>query len=144
MMNPIAPDIKKPLYDKPIRPDMPRTEPPAPDIKSPLRPPPVGKPVKPAVFMTPDQKQAIQAAKGARSDAFAAARGMQDTAARQAAMKAAHDAFRQEKRSIMNRPIPLMKKGGKVKTYKSGGSVSSASKRADGCAIKGKTRGRIV
>ena len=25
-----------------------------------------------------------------------------------------------------------------------GGSVSSASKRADGCAIKGKTRGRIV
>jgi hypothetical protein len=26
----------------------------------------------------------------------------------------------------------------------SGGSVSSASKRADGCAIKGKTKGRIV
>lgn len=34
-----------------------------------------------------------------------------------------------------------MKKGGKVKAYKSGGSVrSSASKRADGCAIRGKTR----
>jgi hypothetical protein len=37
-----------------------------------------------------------------------------------------------------------MKKGGKVKTkmsYKSGGSVkTSASKRADGCAIRGKTR----
>ena len=38
-----------------------------------------------------------------------------------------------------------MRKGGKVKakaktTYKSGGSVSSASKRADGCAIRGKTR----
>lgn len=31
-------------------------------------------------------------------------------------------------------PIP-MKKGGKV---------SSASKRADGCAVKGKTRGKIV
>ena len=28
--------------------------------------------------------------------------------------------------------------------FKSGGSVSSASKRADGCAVKGKTRGRIV
>ena len=28
--------------------------------------------------------------------------------------------------------------------YKSGGSVSSASKRADGCAVKGKTRGRMV
>jgi hypothetical protein len=30
-----------------------------------------------------------------------------------------------------------MKKGGKVK-------ASSASKRADGCAVKGKTRGRMV
>lgn len=28
--------------------------------------------------------------------------------------------------------------------FKSGGSVSSASKRADGIAIKGKTRGRMV
>jgi hypothetical protein len=34
-----------------------------------------------------------------------------------------------------------MKKGGKVKSYKAGGTVkSSASKRADGCAIRGKTR----
>jgi hypothetical protein len=32
-------------------------------------------------------------------------------------------------------PTPGMKKGGKV---------SSASKRADGCAIKGKTRGKMV
>lgn len=30
------------------------------------------------------------------------------------------------------------------RTYKKGGSVSSASKRADGCIIKGKTRGKIV
>ena len=36
------------------------------------------------------------------------------------------------------------KKGGKVSSYKSGGSVSSASKRADGCAQRGKTRGRMV
>jgi hypothetical protein len=36
---------------------------------------------------------------------------------------------------------------GKTSTFKkmaSGGSVSSASKRADGCAVKGKTRGRMV
>jgi hypothetical protein len=38
---------------------------------------------------------------------------------------------------------------GKVKRYadegyKSGGSVSSASKRADGCAVRGKTRGKMV
>jgi hypothetical protein len=31
-----------------------------------------------------------------------------------------------------------------TKAYKKGGSVSSASKRADGCAIKGKTKGRMV
>jgi hypothetical protein len=31
-------------------------------------------------------------------------------------------------------------KGGKVSSYKAGGKVSSASKRADGCAIRGKTR----
>lgn len=37
-----------------------------------------------------------------------------------------------------------MKKGGKVKKYASGGTVkSSASKRADGIAQRGKTRGRI-
>jgi hypothetical protein len=28
--------------------------------------------------------------------------------------------------------------------YKKGGSVSSASKRADGCATKGKTKGKMV
>jgi len=39
--------------------------------------------------------------------------------------------------------IEYKKKGGAVK-YKKGGSVSSASKRADGCATKGKTKGRIV
>jgi hypothetical protein len=34
--------------------------------------------------------------------------------------------------------------GGKVSGMKKGGSVGSASKRADGCAVKGKTRGKIV
>ena len=37
-----------------------------------------------------------------------------------------------------------MKKGGTVKKMAKGGSTSSASKRADGCAIKGKTKGRFV
>lgn len=42
------------------------------------------------------------------------------------------------------------KKGGKVKAkpktkkYAGGGSVGSASKRADGCAVRGKTKGRMV
>jgi hypothetical protein len=37
----------------------------------------------------------------------------------------------------------VFKHGGGVKRYASGGSVSSASKRADGIAKKGKTRGKI-
>jgi hypothetical protein len=157
----------------------------APDIKSPLRPPPVGKPIRPGVFMTPDQKEAIQAAKGAKQDAFAAARGM-DTVARQAAQKAAQQQYQQSKlgprtggdmlppglRPPSNRPPPKelddtfpigsiygMKKGGSVKKYKAGGSVksskmgsvktaspkmSSASKRGDGIAQRGKTRGKMV
>jgi hypothetical protein len=37
-----------------------------------------------------------------------------------------------------------MKKGGSKPKMAKGGSVSSASKRGDGCAIKGKTKGRFV
>lgn len=37
-----------------------------------------------------------------------------------------------------------MEKAKKAKGMKSGGKVSSASKRADGIATKGKTRGRFV
>ena len=36
-----------------------------------------------------------------------------------------------------------MKKGGAVKKYAKGGSVSSASSRADGCAQRGRTRGKL-
>jgi len=37
-----------------------------------------------------------------------------------------------------------MKKGGSVKKMSSGGSTGSASKRADGIATKGKTKGRVI
>ena len=36
------------------------------------------------------------------------------------------------------------KAGGVIKKMAKGGSVSSASKRADGCATKGKTKGRML
>ena len=43
-------------------------------------------------------------------------------------------------------PAPVaaapMKKGGSVKKYSKGGST--ASKRADGCATKGKTKGKMI
>ena len=41
------------------------------------------------------------------------------------------------------RPQQAGTEGG-YKGYAKGGKVSSASKRADGCAIKGKTKGRMV
>jgi hypothetical protein len=37
-----------------------------------------------------------------------------------------------------------MRRSAGITSYKSGGKVSSASKRADGCAVKGKTKGRMV
>jgi FKBP-type peptidyl-prolyl cis-trans isomerase len=40
--------------------------------------------------------------------------------------------------------MPPFKSGGAVKGYAKGGSVSSASKRADGCAQRGKTKGRMI
>lgn len=46
------------------------------------------------------------------------------------------------------KPLPgkgkVEKIGEGMKKYKRGGSVSSASARADGCAIRGKTKGRIL
>ena len=50
-------------------------------------------------------------------------------------------------RPVMNEVMvaeeaPTMRKGGKVKKMAKGGST--ASKRADGCATKGKTKGRFV
>ena len=49
--------------------------------------------------------------------------------------KDAYSDEEEEKRKRQAAGISSMKKGGKV---------SSASKRADGCAIKGKTRGKMV
>jgi hypothetical protein len=37
-----------------------------------------------------------------------------------------------------------MRQGLKDEGYKAGGKVSSASKRGDGCAVRGKTRGKMV
>jgi hypothetical protein len=46
--------------------------------------------------------------------------------------------------SFEGRTSPFAGKTSVFKKMASGGSVSSASKRADGCAIKGKTRGKMV
>ena len=66
-------------------------------------------------------------------------------AAKEAALK---DAANKEMAALARqyRPRQSEPTGGVegYKSYKKGGKVSSASKRADGIAVKGKTRGRIV
>ena len=46
--------------------------------------------------------------------------------------------------SFADKTSSFASKTSSFKKMASGGSVSSASKRADGCAIKGKTRGKMV
>jgi hypothetical protein len=48
------------------------------------------------------------------------------------------------KKSADTKGRAMVKKAGGGKCYASGGSVSSASKRADGCAVKGKTKGKML
>jgi uncharacterized membrane protein YebE (DUF533 family) len=75
---------------------------------------------------------AFQAGKAYRDDK----KNKAEAAASDAAKKADFDAKRRAASGM------TMKKGGKVKKMASGGST--ASKRADGCATKGKTKGRFV
>lgn len=51
--------------------------------------------------------------------------------------------FTQEKEYAGKTKEELSKKGGPEKK-RAGGVVGSASKRADGCAVKGKTRGKMI
>ena len=52
----------------------------------------------------------------------------------------------QDKIDMAKRNEKLMEEKAKQEPVKKakGGAISSASKRADGCAVKGKTKGRIV
>jgi hypothetical protein len=86
----------------------------------------VKQPVEPASLSLEERKK--QAAKKAK-DEYDSDRKNWPLNPKEAANRAAEAADAVEK-----------KKGGKISSYKSGGSVSSASKRADGCAIRGKTR----
>ena len=68
-----------------------------------------------------------------------------ESAAKEAALK---DAANKEMAALASQYRPRQSEPtggvGGYKSYKKGGKVSSASKRADGIAVKGKTRGRIV
>jgi hypothetical protein len=52
--------------------------------------------------------------------------------------------IRDDRKEDKERAAMEAAQSGRVPAMKKGGKVSSASKRADGCAVKGKTRGKIV
>jgi hypothetical protein len=62
--------------------------------------------------------------------------------ARNAGVVSELDALKKAEFDAKRRAASGMKKGGKVKKMAKGGST--ASKRADGCATQGKTKGRFV
>jgi hypothetical protein len=69
-----------------------------------------------------------------------------DEAKERAAMEQAKEAEAMQKQKMAakaRRSRPQQAEGG-YKGYAKGGKVFSASKRADGCAIKGKTKGRML
>ncbi len=73
-----------------------------------------------------------------------ASRFIGGAASRYKSAKGAESDLDRELESQMKRETRGMKKGGKAKSYAKGGSISSASTRADGCAQRGKTKGRMV
>ena len=60
-----------------------------------------------------------------------------------ARVRKAEDAADSERAREDNR-AKAMKSVNETGSFSKGGKISSASKRADGCAVKGKTRGRMV
>jgi hypothetical protein len=68
----------------------------------------------------------------------------QETAreAKERIKSAGRSALDEQRRETRGQAPELTKR--RMKVYKGGGSVSSASKRADGCAMRGKTKGRMV
>jgi len=94
-----------------------------------------------------------EAASAGRMAGVDAARVAQEAAAKKAAAVAKAAATRQAAKEVAKQKLLeeneymtqfAMRRGGAVKRYASGGSVSSASKRGDGCATKGKTKGKFV
>lgn len=72
------------------------------------------------------------------------ARQKQAEAPQKATERATKDAVEKAEYNQIFEDSNQYKRGGQVKGYAKGGSVSSASTRADGCAQRGKTRGKMV
>jgi hypothetical protein len=67
-----------------------------------------------------------------------------DEKGKAAATKDYMDAAEAEEKRGKREPQLGKKRGGSIQKYAKGGSISSASSRADGCAQRGKTKGRMI
>ena len=81
-----------------------------------------------------------------RAQEAAAAERRRKAAAREAASSDAklEQAAKDKEQADKDRQMQEAYERAKTRPFRKGGSVSSASKRADGCAQRGKTRGKFV
>ena len=89
------------------------------------------------------QRDAMQAAKDTEKARMSADAMNAVKNAEKARMSADADVMQQMRQQATARGLPF-KKGGSVKGYATGGMIGSASKRADGIAQRGKTRGKFI
>ena len=89
-------------------------------------------------------RKSVKDLKVTPENAAAIGRGNRSTGMAKGGKMATKFGAAMKKKSADTKGRAMMKKAGGGKCYASGGSVSSASKRADGCATKGKTKGKMM
>ena len=89
-------------------------------------------------------RKSVKDLKVTPENAAAIGRGNRSTGMAKGGKMATKFGAAMKKKSADTKGRAMVKKAGGGKCYASGGSVSSASKRADGCATKGKTKGKMM
>jgi hypothetical protein len=89
-------------------------------------------------------RKSVKDLKVTPENAAAIGRGNRSTGMAKGGKMATKFGAAMKKNSADTKGRAMVKKAGGGKCYASGGSVSSASKRADGCATKGKTKGKMM
>ena len=95
----------------------------------------------------PSREDSKEVAAQRRAEEAAAAERRRRTASREATSSDAklEQAVKDKERAMKDKQSQdAYERVKRQPMFKRGGSVSSASKRADGCAVKGKTKGRFV
>jgi hypothetical protein len=123
-----------------------KPKPAAPSTTKPSTAPSGNKPQPPADNDSLPSKPYPSGVKGSEKDPYNRGYGPRNTFLSKENSDQANRAYGQawrDQNPTISKVLGGMKKGGAVKKMASGGSVSSASKRGDGIAQRGKTRGKV-